>query len=273
MMMVKVFCVVLCFMFVNSVSIIGQCVKKNTAFKAGESLYYDVQYSCGPLWTNAGQVQFKAQLKPFKGKTVYAFDVVGQSLPSYDWMFKVRDFFQAYADTATLTPIFSERRTYEGGKWSHDTYNFDLKRRKVYTRIENTSTTLRYDTIAFAPCANDIVTVVYAARNLSFENRKIGEQIPVNIYISNALYPLYIRYAGKEVVTLRNGQSYKCIKFTARLVEGTIFRGGEDLVGYLSDDDNHIAILVEAKILIGTVKAVFNHADGLRNSFNAKIVK
>lgn len=271
MIWLKQCCTSICLVIISLSSIQGQCVKRNTVFKAGETLVYDVQYSCGPLWTNAGQVQFKAQYKTFRGKTVYAFDVVGQSLSTYDWMFKVRDYFQAYADTATLTPIYSERRTYEGGKWSHDIYNFDAKKRKVYTRIENSSTKLRHDTIAFAPCSNDIVTVVYAARNLDFNNRKIGEQIPVNIYISNALYPLYVRYLGKEKVTLRDGRSYNCIKFSARLIEGTIFKGGEDLYGYLSDDNNHIAILVEAKILIGTVKAVFNRADNLRNPFTSKI--
>ena len=261
---------VICLFVLSLLPSHSQCVKKNTVFKVGEVLYYDVQYSYGPLWTNAGTVKFTANYKQFQGKKVYSFEVYGQSLPSYDWMFKVRDFFQAYADTATLAPIYSERRTYEGGKWSHDIYNFDAKRRKVFTRIENSSTKLRHDTIPYANCSHDIVTVVYAARNLDFKNRKIGEQIPINIYISNALYPLYIRYAGKEKVTLRNGQSYNCIKFTARLVEGTIFKGGEDLTGYITDDENRIAIMVEAKILIGSVKAIFNRADGLRHPFTAK---
>jgi hypothetical protein len=40
-------------------------------------------------------------------------------------------------------------------------------------------------------------------------------------------------------------------------VSGTIFSGGEDLFVWITDDRNKIPILVEAKILVGSVKAVF----------------
>jgi len=38
-------------------------------------------------------------------------------------------------------------------------------------------------------------------------------------------------------------------------VEGTIFRGGEDMLVWVSTDNRKIPIVVEAKILVGSVKA------------------
>jgi hypothetical protein len=46
-------------------------------------------------------------------------------------------------------------------------------------------------------------------------------------------------------------------------VEGTVFKGGEDMVVWASDDPGHVPIMVEAKILIGSVKALLNTAEGL----------
>ena len=49
------------------------------------------------------------------------------------------------------------------------------------------------------------------------------------------------------------------------LVEGTIFKGGEDMTIWVTDDGNRVPIMVEAKILIGSVKAIITGAEGLVN--------
>ena len=40
------------------------------------------------------------------------------------------------------------------------------------------------------------------------------------------------------------------------LVKGTIFKGGEDLLVWVTDDNKRVPVLVEAKILVGSVKAI-----------------
>jgi hypothetical protein len=55
------------------------------------------------------------------------------------------------------------------------------------------------------------------------------------------------------------------------MIEGTIFKSGEALYIWITDDKNHLPILVEAKILVGSVKALFKGAENLRNPFSAKI--
>ena len=55
------------------------------------------------------------------------------------------------------------------------------------------------------------------------------------------------------------------------LVEGTIFKGGEDLFVWVTDDMNKIPILVEAKILVGSVKAVLSGMEGLKYPVTSRI--
>ncbi|MCB9002637.1 MAG: DUF3108 domain-containing protein [Bacteroidales bacterium] len=104
-----------------------------------------------------------------------------------------------------------------------------------------------------------VLSAVYHFRQIDFTKYSIGEKIPINIAIDNDIYPLYIRYMGKEIITLKNGETYKTLKFKIKLVEGTIFTGGEDMTIWVTDNNLRIPVLVEAKILIGSVKAILNN--------------
>ena len=86
-------------------------------------------------------------------------------------------------------------------------------------------------------------------------------------------YNLYIRYKGKEIIKNREGRRFRCLKFSPLLVEGTIFASGEDMTVWVTDDKNRIPIIVEAKILIGSVKAMFIKAKGLRHPMEAEITR
>ena len=59
----------------------------------------------------------------------------------------------------------------------------------------------------------------------------------------------------------RSGKEYLCYKFSALLVEGTIFSGGEDMVVWITADANRVPVMVEAKILIGSIKAYLTGYD------------
>jgi hypothetical protein len=53
------------------------------------------------------------------------------------------------------------------------------------------------------------------------------------------------------------------------MVQGTIFRGDEDVLVWVTDDENKIPVYIEAKILVGTVKAYLKEAKGLNNPMSA----
>jgi len=82
---------------------------------------------------------------------------------------------------------------------------------------------------------------------------------------------LYVRYLGKEILKTHDKRKFKTIKFSALLIEGTIFNGGEDLTVWVTDDLNRIPVLVEAKILIGSVKATVLDMENLKFPLTSEI--
>ena len=108
-------------------------------------------------------------------------------------------------------------------------------------------------------------------RTLDFDKYKKGDRIPITMAIDNEIFDLYIRYLGRERLRTRDGTIFNTIRFSAMLVEGTIFKGGEDLQVWVTDDKNRVPIQVEAKILVGSVKAVLTGMEGLMYPIEAQV--
>ena len=246
-------------------SLKAQCKPVVWSFNSGEELYYDVVYNWGFIWVKAGKVNFKAKKEYFEGRKVFHFSGTGVSLKKYDWIFTVRDYYHSYANISDLKPIKYTRNTSEGKQKTNNKYRFDYKNRKVYTNTQNTQKKRKLDTLKLQTCLFDIMTAVYYVRTLDLAKYKVDEKIPIKMIVDNEIYNLYGRYLGKETLKTRDKKEYKCLKFSIMLVEGTMFKGGEDLKVWVSDDNNRVPILVEAKILVGSVKATFDYAKNLKH--------
>ncbi len=242
----------------------GQCVWQNNTFKSGEVIEYEVYYNWGFIWLNAGWVRFKVEDATYKNKDVFLLDSYGASHENYDWIYKVRDHYKSYLDKESLKPAYFYRKNYEGGFEVENKYIFNWENNQIYSFTQNSDTPYKEDTLKVPDCTFDLLSLVYYARNINFNACKVGDKIPVISLIDNEIFNLYIRYLGKESIKDREGKTYSCIKFSALLVEGTIFKGGEDMVVWVTNDRNKIPVLVEAKILVGSVKAYLKNTKGLR---------
>ncbi len=241
----------------------AQCMAGRHAFLSGERLEYEVAYNWGMLWVNAGRVTFSVDTLTQEGASLYKLDSYGESYRFYDWFYKVRDRFQGHVDAGTLAPAWFLRNTYEGGYAVNNTYTYDWERGLVISDTENSKRPRSVDTLAIEPCTFDVLSAIYYARSLDFEGRQPGEKVPLRFLIDGQFYDLFIRYLGREVKENRDGKAYLCHKFRALLVEGTIFKGGEDLVAWVTADANKIPVMVEARILIGSIKAYLTGYENL----------
>ena len=249
----------------------SQCVEKVNSFKPGEKIYYEAYYNWGFIWIHAGDVLFTVNQKVYNNRNVYYFDATGNSVKKYDWLYKVRDRFQSMVDMQTFNPVWAERNTQEGSYKAYEKYEFNPNG-KINTIVENSTKPYKRDSLKASSCTFDVLSLIYNFRAINFEKFKPNEKIPIKIILDNQLYSLYVRYLGKEVIKNRDGKKYRCIKVSALLVEGTIFKGGEDMLIWITDDDNRIPVLVQAKILIGSVKACLSKVEGASHEIKA-IVK
>lgn len=232
-------------------------------FVGGEKITYDVYYNWHFVWVEAGKVRFEVEKKKINEKPVFHFSSEGRSIIAYDWIYKVREQFESVADAKTLVPFSYSRHSFEGDYYAKEIVEFDYPNSKIHTKTENSNKPLSSETIALNGFVLDVQTAVYYARTLDYSGMFVGEKIPFKMVIDGEVCDLYGKYLGIETIENYDGSIYRCHKFAALLVPGTIFSGGEDLFVWITDDRNKIPILVEAKILVGSVKAVFTGAKNL----------
>lgn len=220
------------------------CGVRNTCFNAGESVTYIVYYAVAGVFVNAGNAVFTNTLENLNGRPVYHIVGDGKTNPSYDWIYKVRDRYETYLDTATMKPLKFIRNVNEGGykKFENITFN----------RQANTAVTTK-GVYKVPECVQDVVSAVFYARNIDFDSYKVNDKIPFSMFLDDEVFNMYIRYLGKETVKTKYGK-FRAIKFKPLLLKGTIFEGGEKMTVWVSDDKNHVPLRIESPIVVGSVK-------------------
>ncbi len=243
----------------------GQCNIDTKAFASGEVITYNAYYNWGFIWLNAGNVEFKVMQQTYQNRDVYHLYAFGTTYKSYDWIFKIREKYQAYVDPNTLAPFWYERDVEEGSYTAFEDYKFDYDNQTIHTYVQKRGNPGVEGTLPLTPCLFDVLSAIYYFRSVDFSKYQVGEKIPINMILDSEAYNLYIRYLGKEEVKTKNKKKYNCIKFSILMVEGTLFKGDEDAIIWVTDDENKIPVIVEAKILVGSVKAILDETKGLKH--------
>lgn len=237
------------------------CSLKNTTFKSGEKLTFKGFYAVSGIYVTAGELELSTSLTTYNGKPVYQLKGIGKTLPSYDFIFKVRDYYTSWIDTATLLPVRFEREINEGGYASKQKATFKQDQNKVISDK---------DTYKTPDCTLDVISALYACRNIDISKFKVGDKITFNMYIDEEQFSMYIKYLGKETVTTKFG-TYKAIKLRPLLIKGNVFNGGENMNMWVTDDKNRIPVRIESPIKVGTVKIDLSSYSGLKNPMTAKV--
>ena len=220
------------------------CGVRNTSFQAGEVVTMKVFYNSLGIYIGAGEASFTTTLERFNGKTVYHCVGDGKSYSFFDNFFRVRDRYETYIDTSTMLPLKFIRNVDEGGYKIYNNVTFN----------QSAGTAVSTNGVFKTPnCIQDVISAIYYARNINFDNYKPGDKIPFDMFLDDEVYHLYVRYIGKETVKTRYGK-FKAIKFKPLLIKGTMFKGGEKMTVWVSDDANHLPLRVESPISVGSIK-------------------
>lgn len=241
----------------------SQCFEENKTTIAGEYLKYQVSYHWGLIWIDAGMVDFKVDSVIYEGKPAYHFISTGRSYRKYDWIYKVRDKYESYADPDHLIPFYFKRNLKEGKYHAENSYTFNYTDNEIYAHIMDTRKAIK-DTLCISPCLYDVLTATYATRNIDFSKHSPQDTIPLNFLLDNNITELKIRYLGRDTIENYNGITYPCLKFTSTMIESSLFAKGEPLIVYVTDDRNKTPILIISELIIGSVKVYLTEAKGLR---------
>ncbi len=256
---------IILFLFTSQL-LYSQDTVENTAFKAGEYLKYRVYYSSAILTATAGEAILTVtdweEKQKGENKEFYRITGLGNSKGMFNWFYKVEDKFESFVDINTLLPYAFVRKTHEGKYIQNDLVIFDRKDDKA---IVNSA-----DTFNIPKNVHDFVSALYFMRTLDVEDFNADSLFFVNFFLDDSVYMSAVKYEGKVDIKTKWGKIL-CLKIAPMMASGEVFSDSYPMHVYVSDDKNHVPIMAESKIVVGSVKMELIEYGGLMSTLKVKI--
>lgn len=221
-------------------------------FYPGEYVAYELSYNWGLLWVNAGMATFSVEDTVVQGERYFHFKGYGRSYDHWDWFYEVRSGYESFADENLHSQRFIRK-----GKEGSTTYDRDyhVKADSILYRITDGKENSEYGSLPLREEAVDVVTAIYQCRNIDFDQYQKGDSIPLTFYLAGNYYDSYLRYQGRQQwENPRTDEVHDCLVFSPYLIEGTIFKEGENMTVYVTDDRRKIPVYIETKLSVGKAK-------------------
>ncbi len=240
---------------INNLPSLGYRSVVNNAFRAGEKVTYRIHYGM----INAGEATISVEDSKytFGGRQAYHIVGTGKSLGSFDWFFKVRDHYETYIDKEGIFPYRFIRNTDEGGYKINQDYTFHQDKRAYVDEKKNAYATPEF--------VQDMISAYFYSRTLDYSGKKKGDIITIMTVVDGEVFPLKMKYLGKETIKVDAG-TFNCIRFAPVVQKGRVFKKEEDLSVWVTDDMNHLPILAQAKLMVGSVKIELKQYEGVAST-------
>jgi hypothetical protein len=223
---------------------------ENNAFKEGEKLTFQLNYG----FVTAGvAIMHIPRIKRISGRSAYHITFEVNSVPSFDWIYKVRDRYETYLDVKGIFPWRFEQHIREGGFVRDFSAFFDQRKGKAKTSEGE------YEIPEYV---NDIVSAFYFSRVLDYSEMKVDDKIHLKNFYKDKVYDLDVKFLGRETVDVPAGK-FDCIIIEPLVQEGGLFKHEGNIIIWLSDDSLKMPVKVRTKIVIGHVEAMLSEYEGL----------
>lgn len=244
---------------------IAQDTLINRAFMSGEHLGYKLNYSSSLGEFNAGMADVDVGILKKRDtvngqvRTLYQITGTGSSNRFFDFFYKVRDHFESFVDSATLLPVRFIRKTHEGHYIFNDDVTFD---RETGTAVS------RNKQIPVPDNVHDIISSVYFMRTLNLDDFGTDSTYYFNFYLDDSVYHSVVKVLGHELLETKWGL-IPCLKLKPMMATGEVFAKKYPVTMWVTDDNNHIPVRAEARIIVGAVTMELTGFSGLKNPDNS----
>jgi hypothetical protein len=236
-----------------------QSFAQDLAYKPGEHFKFKIHYGI----FNAGYATLDLKTGVFKGKSLYHAIGKGWTTGVSRWFMDVNDLYESYFDSDNH-PYRFIRKIDEGGYTMDKELHFDNDKSEVLVINKEKNTAEFYKTPSRI---HDMVSVFYYLRNYDTSNLKPGDEISVDMFIDEEVYPFKLKFLGKDVLRTKMGKIHS-LKFRPIVQSGRIFKEDESVTIWISDDKNKMPLLIKAKLMVGSLKASLIDFKGLKFPVN-----
>ena len=247
--------------------------EESLAFQHGEKMEFVLHYQWGTINTDVATATVELDSLTYNGEKAFRCSAYGKTSRMFDLFFKVREDFDSWFTRDGLKPLKFTRDTYEGGYEARNTYHYiwDAAEPYIAADVYSSKRGMNAITLPLTPCTFDLPSLFFFARNMDFDVVEPGRRYPMTFAIDDDVYNVYFILHGRETRKIPGLGAVKTIKFAAKLLEGEVFKGEEDMLIWVSDDENRLPVYFEAPLLVGVASGRLSGYKGLKHPFDALV--
>lgn len=249
----------------------AQCKQENRAFKAGETLQYDLYFNWKFVWVKCGSARYTIKQQNYQGRQALRNDLLFVSNKKCDAVFTMRDTLVSYV-TPDVVPLYFRKGATEGNNYTVDEvwYSYPNGRSRVQQKFLNRHGEWSDHSHESAECNYDMLSMLMLARSFDPKDYKVGQKITFPMATGKKVEEQTLIYKGKKNWKANDGVTYRCLVFSLLDYEDAK-KSKELLRFYVTDDLNHLPIRIDFYLKFGTAKAFYAKGNGLRNPLSSKV--
>ena len=220
-------------------------------YNPGEKLVYLAHFG----WLNAGKATFTVRDSVFEGKNLYHAVAKANSIGVADKLFEVRDVYESFFNPDSFTTHLAIRNISEGRYRYYNEVRYNYKDKKVLSQMSG-----EHDV---PENILDMLSAFYHFRESINDQTKIGDEVILDTYYADEIFPLKVRYVGDDKIRTKLGK-FNSMKFTPVVEPGRIFDSEDDVTIWLSKDKNHVPLQIRVDLMIGSIKCDLVKYSGLK---------
>lgn len=251
-------------LLVGTSTVSAQCTFRNTAFKSGEFLTYNLYYNWKFVWVKAGNASMSIVQSTHNGKPAYRGSLVTRGNQKVDDFFVLRDTLLCYSGT-DLAPLYFRKGAREGKRYTVDEVYYSYSNGKCNLRQHrlHNDGTHSWKKASYDDCVFDMMNIFLRARSFDPANWKKGYTVKFPIADGKNRTPAQLKFNGKVTIKADNGIKYRCLRLAYMEYEDGKYEKIVDF--YITDDDNHVPVRLDMFLKFGSAKAFLVGMKGVKN--------
>ncbi len=249
----------------------AQCTFRNSAFKSGERLTYNLYFNWKFVWVTVGTASFDTDQTTYRGQAAYRGSLITRGNKRADRFFVLRDTLLCY-NTTEMAPLYYRKGALEGKRYTVDEVHYSYPGGKCHVRQHRLrhNGEHNYEQHTYNDCVFDMMSIFLRARSFNPKGWTKGYAVNFPIVDGTKRYPAQLRYQGKVNVKADNKHTYRCLKLA--YMENENGKGYKKIVDfYVTDDDNHVPVRLDMHLRFGSAKAYLTSLSGLRHPESALV--
>lgn len=259
------------FLFFVPVAIASSLLSAQTfvsrpAFSDGENLRFNLYFSWKFIWVKAGEAEMFVEDTLLFNTKMHKMTLLCSTNKFADPLFRMRDTLVTVL-SEDMRPHYYRKAADEGGHYNLNEVRYNYLpggRVEVWQRYLRNNKSMAVYEQELNEQAYDMMSLLAYARTVDFSSLDVGEYVIFPVADLYAVELQKLIYRGRKRVKVDDGTYYNCLYISLVRKHKGEERSVVDF--YVTDDANHIPVLLNFRLNFGSAKARLVEKSGILHS-------